>query len=173
MEMIHATYLIDRDSGIPVLSQKFGGFKPKLDDTIISALLCALKSLTREMIKGKKANELESITLSGFKIVYAKDHTFPLVLVALVDRCTDSILMRERLTNLLEEFCQTYGTILPKFPFTPLNTFIDFKTVLMRELKEGSFAHMEKSDIVLKNSTKSQSIGTLKGSNSIVSLNCY
>ncbi|MFX0060911.1 MAG: hypothetical protein ACFFC7_01850 [Candidatus Hermodarchaeota archaeon] len=171
--MIHATYLIDRDSGIPVLSQKFGEFRPKLDDTIISALLCALKSLTREMIKGKKANELESITLSGFKIVYAKDCTFPLVLVALVDRCTDSNLMREQLTNLLQEFCQTYGNILPKFPFTPLNNFIDFKTVLMRELKEGSFAHMEKPDIVQKNSTKSQSIGTLRASNSIASLNCY
>ncbi|MFX1533122.1 MAG: hypothetical protein ACFFDI_02705 [Promethearchaeota archaeon] len=171
--MIHATYLIDRNSGILVLSQKFGEFRPKLDDTIISALLCALKSLTREMIKGKKTNELETIILSGFKIVYAKDCTFPLILVALVDRCTDSILMREQLTNLLQEFCQTYENILPKFPFTPLNKFLDFKKVLMRELKEGSFAHMEKTDLVLKNSPKSQSIGNLRASNSIYSINCY
>ncbi|MFX1250781.1 MAG: hypothetical protein ACFFCZ_04120 [Promethearchaeota archaeon] len=171
--MIHATYLIDRDSGIPVLSQKFGGFSPKLDDTIISALLCALKSLTREMVKAKNANELETITLSGFKIVYAEDRTFPLVLVALVDRSTDSVLMRKQLTNILEEFCQTYGNILPKFPFTPLNNFTDFKTVLIKELKEGRFAHMEKTDLMMKDNLKSHPIAHFRASNSIQSLNCY
>ncbi|MFX0064030.1 MAG: hypothetical protein ACFFC7_17810 [Candidatus Hermodarchaeota archaeon] len=152
--MIQAIFLVDKKSGLPLLSRPFGEFAFKKDDSIVTGLFSILESYIRELVKGETATEPEMIALSGFKIIYASKNDLPILFVALVDEQTDAALTRDKLTALLELFCSKYEDLLEKFPFVQLSEFASFLEIITDELQNGTFAHIEKVYPTLKDKSK-------------------
>ncbi|MFX0069286.1 MAG: hypothetical protein ACFFA1_02690 [Promethearchaeota archaeon] len=138
--MIHNVYVIDAESGICLLSRKYGSIE--LDENIVSGYFAAIRSFVGEIVRdgGKPLKErARLIDMGVYDIVYV--HSNDVLAVACIDKRDDENIVRKVLEDIAERFGSEFENEIRKST-GEVAVFKSFGSVLDRLLMNGTVGEL-------------------------------
>ncbi|MFX0096133.1 MAG: hypothetical protein ACFE7E_00065 [Candidatus Hodarchaeota archaeon] len=138
--MIHNVYIIDAESGICLLSRKYGSIE--LDENIVSGYFAAIRNFVGEIVQdgGKPLKErARMIDMGIYDIVYV--HSGDILAVACIDKRDDENIVRNVLEDIAKRFGSEFESELRKST-GEVAIFRSFVSVLDRLLMNGTVGEL-------------------------------
>lgn len=134
--MIHNIYVIDAESGICLLSRKYGSIE--LDENIVSGYFAAIRDFIGEIAqdKGKPLRErARLIDMGVYDIVYV--HSDDVLAVACIDKRDDENIVRKALEDITQRFTSQFENELSEAT-GEIAIFNSFRPTLDEVLMDGT-----------------------------------
>lgn len=138
--MIHNVYIIDAESGICLLSRKYGSIE--LDENIVSGYFAAIRNFVGEIVQdGGKPTEDRArlIDMGVYDIVYV--HSNYVLAVACIDKRDDENIVRKALEDIAKIFGSKFENELREST-GEVAIFRDFGSVMDRLLMNGTVGEL-------------------------------
>lgn len=134
--LIHNVYVIDAESGICLLSRKYGSIE--LDENIVSGYFTAIRSFIGEIAQdsGKPLREkARLIDMGVYDIVYV--HSDSVLAVACIDKRDDENVVRRALEDITQRFTSQFENELREAT-GEIAIFNNFRSILDEVLIDGT-----------------------------------